>query len=240
MSIVNKSMYIYEDIKKRILNGEFDDSHILPTEKELESFYTASRNTIRKAIRKLNADGLVYSKTGSSNVILERIPVPDLLIDSGNINRPSKISNSAVKTKVLTFESIKVDEQMSKISSFKKNQRVYHVVRLRYINNVPTMIDDSYFNADLIPLLTESIVEKSIYEYIQKKLHKKIVGSKLVDRISLASELDHHFLDLENMNCVGLTQNWSYLETGEVFEFTEIHFSPKNYVRTRYIAQNEF
>lgn len=233
----NKSDFIYQDLKKKIINGAFDEDKILPTEKELETFYDASRNTVRKAIRQLNADGLIFSKVGSSNVVLERIEIPDLLIESGTIDQPSRIRQSTVRTKILRFELIQVDEELSRKSTFITGERVYHVIRLRYVNGIPSMIDDSFFRKKWIVPLDETIAAGSIYQYIKQKLRLRVVGSRLVDRIIPTTEIDEKYLDLDGMNCIGLTQNWSYLDSGDIFEYTEIHFAPKRYVRTRYINQ---
>lgn len=235
----NKSDSIYEQLKKRIYAGEFDEDQILPTEKVLEKAYNASRNTVRKAIRKLNSEGIIYSKPGSSNVVLKRIKVDDLLIDSGNINRPSILKDSSVETKVVSFERGKVDRLMAEKTTFPENDYYFHVVRLRIVDGKALMLDDSLFLAQVLPDLTADIAKGSIYQFIQHNYDRRIVGSKLVDRIILAGEMDKTYLQLNELNAVGLTQNWSYLDTGEIFEYTEIHFLPEAYVRTRFVSQKE-
>lgn len=228
---------IYEDLRVRIQNGEFDQYQVLPTEKILQEYYQVSRNTVRKAIRQLNSEGMVYSKPGSSNIVLKRIDIEDILIDSGNIDRPSAIAKSAVTTKVLHFEKKTVTEDVAKLTTFKVGETYYHVIRLRIVNGTPAMIDDSFFLSEFLPNLTQDIAQESIYSYLQKTTNYKIVGSRLVDRISYANDFDKEHLELENFNAIGLTQNWSYLDNGDIFEYTEIHFAPNSYVRTRFIAQ---
>lgn len=236
---INKSEKIYEDLKMRILEGEFDESQILPIEKILESEYGVSRNTIRKAIRQLNSEGLVYSKLGSANVVLQRVTVEDLLIDSGNMERGSKIQTDLIETKVLSLELVTVDSTLALQSMFQAGTTCYHVVRLRMINGQPGMIDNSFFRSDVVPRLTKEIAGQSIYQYIQSVTSHKIIGSRLVDRIILATDLDKKYLALQEENCIGLTQNWAYLDDGQIFEYTEIHFAPEQYVRTRFIGQKK-
>jgi DNA-binding GntR family transcriptional regulator len=236
---INKAEKIYEDLKLRILKGEFDERQILPIEKNLESEYEVSRNTIRKAIRQLNIEGLVYSKLGSANIVLQRVAVDDLLIDSGNMERGSKIQTDLIETKVLSLELVRVDSSLASQSMFQEGTNCYHVVRLRLINGQPGMIDDSFFKLDVVPKLTKEIAEQSIYQYIQSETNQKIIGSRLVDRIILATDLDKKYLKLQEENCIGLTQNWAYLDDGQIFEYTEIHFSPEQYVRTRFVGQKK-
>lgn len=236
---INKAEKIYEDLKMRILDGEFDESQILPIEKNLELEYNVSRNTIRKAIRQLNGEGLVYSKLGSANIVLQRVVVEDLLIDSGNMERGSKIQTKSIETKVLSLDLIIVDATLAAKSMFQVGTTCYHVVRLRLINGQPVMIDDSFFKSDVVPRLTREIAGQSIYRYIQAVTNHKIIGSRLVDRIILATDLDKNYLALQEENCIGLTQNWAYLDDGQIFEYTEIHFAPEQYVRTRFIGQKK-
>lgn len=239
MAQLNKANEIYTDLKRRILRGEFDTYQILPTEKTLEADYQASRNTIRKAIRQLNSDGLVYSKLGSANIVLQRVAVHDLLIDSGNTNRASIIQSEEVVTQVLAFETKQIDVKLAQKTMFPEDSICYHVIRLRIVNGRPGMIDDSFFLAEVVPNLSQTIAENSIYRYIQSISNQKIIGSRLVDRIILANDFDKQYLQLKKENCVGLTQTWSYLDTGKIFEYTEIHFAPEEYVRTRFVNQQQ-
>lgn len=237
---INKAEKIYKDLKLRIFKGEFDESQILPIEKKLEADYDVSRNTIRKAIRQLNVEGLVYSKLGSANIVLQKVTVEDLLIDSGNIERGSEIQTETLETKVLSLELVTIDSTLESQSMFTAGTICYHVVRLRLINGQPVMIDDSFFKSDVVPKLTKEIAGQSIYQYIQSVTHHKVIGSRLVDRIILATNLDKKYLDLKKENCIGLTQNWAYLDDGQIFEYTEIHFAPEHYVRTRFIGKKNY
>ncbi|HAB97727.1 MAG TPA: hypothetical protein DCE83_13495 [Enterococcus sp.] len=235
---INKSKVIFEDLKKRILLGEFDDDQVLPIEKELVIAYQVSRNTIRKAIRQLNGEGLIYSKPGSANIVLQRVFVEDVLINSGNMDRSTIIQTDQINTKVLSLKVVVVDDALAAQSMFQKGTKCLHVVRLRIVNGQPGMIDDSFFKLEVVSGLTKELAEESIYHYIHSISHQKIIGSRLVDRIVLATDFDKTHLRLQKENCIGLTQNWSYLDDGQIFEYTEIHFSPEQYVRTRFVTQN--
>lgn len=237
MSIKSKSDHIYLDLKKRIYSEEFDHYQILPTEKELELAYNASRNTVRKAIRLLNIEGLVYSKTGSSNVVLRRVPITDELISTGNVMRPSKIKHNDIETVVLSFNQSTVNAKLANKSTFDEGESVFHTVRLRIIGGKPMMIDDSYFREEIVSGLNQKIASQSIYEYIQKTLGLKIIGSKMADRVVKAEKMDRDNLVLGDKNCIAQTQNWAYIDSGEIFEYTEIHFSPEFYVRTRFVPR---
>ena len=53
------------DLKKRIENGEFEETKKLPTGGQLMKEYDASKNTISNAINLLVNDGLLFAIHGS-------------------------------------------------------------------------------------------------------------------------------------------------------------------------------
>lgn len=232
---MNKSDYIYNDLKKEILDGKFDKYRLLPIEVELQDKYQASRNTVRKAIRQLNYDGLIYSKEGSGNVVLERIEIPNLLIRSGDFEKPSTIAKEKVTTELLLFDKVNASKEIASSSFFQEDISLWHVVRLRFVDGLPAMIDNSYFRADLILKLSPTVSTGSIYRYIKEELCLKIIGSKLVDSVQLATDFEKKYLNLKEANCVARTQNWAYLDSGEIFEYTEISFAPNFYLRSRFM-----
>lgn len=51
---------IVNDLQKRIMNEEFEETRKLPTEEKLIEEYGVSRNTIRNAIKILMNLGIIY------------------------------------------------------------------------------------------------------------------------------------------------------------------------------------
>lgn len=56
---------IFEDLRRRILSGDWADGEQLPTERELAAEFDVSPNTVREGIRALGAIGLVEVRQGS-------------------------------------------------------------------------------------------------------------------------------------------------------------------------------
>lgn len=53
---------IYKQLRSKILNGSFRPGEMLPSENNLCSEFHASRETVRKGLKELEAEGLIYSK----------------------------------------------------------------------------------------------------------------------------------------------------------------------------------
>lgn len=73
MSIVDRSSpvplwaQIIEDLRARMMGGAFDDR--FPTDEELTTTYGVSRQTVREAVRRLQADGLVVRQRGRGTTL---------------------------------------------------------------------------------------------------------------------------------------------------------------------------
>ena len=63
-SIEKPTIYeqIYRDLRKKIFSGMLRPGDLLPSENQLCAEYTASRETVRKGLKALNQEGLVFSR----------------------------------------------------------------------------------------------------------------------------------------------------------------------------------
>src|SRR5215212_859993 len=68
---------VYREILGSIVGNEFTEGQKLPTEQALTERFTASRPTIREALSRLRADGIIATRQGSGTVVVAR-PDPDL------------------------------------------------------------------------------------------------------------------------------------------------------------------
>ncbi|WP_114809620.1 FadR/GntR family transcriptional regulator [Paraburkholderia kururiensis] len=68
---------IYTDILNRILEGEYKEGDRLPTEHALAERFETSRPTVREALARLRADGIVVTRHGSGTTVARR-PDPDV------------------------------------------------------------------------------------------------------------------------------------------------------------------
>lgn len=59
-----------EELKKRILGGEFDADRRLPSESALCAEYGVSRGTVRSALAALRTVGLISSRTGAGSYVM--------------------------------------------------------------------------------------------------------------------------------------------------------------------------
>jgi GntR family transcriptional repressor for pyruvate dehydrogenase complex len=68
---------VYREILDSIVKGGFAEGQKLPPEQALAETFSASRPTIREALSRLRADGIIATRQGSGTVVVKR-PDPDL------------------------------------------------------------------------------------------------------------------------------------------------------------------
>ncbi|WP_440962323.1 GntR family transcriptional regulator [Paenibacillus nitricinens] len=64
-----KYQLILDDIKSKILSGDYNVGEQIPTESALQSMYEVSRQTVRKAILELSNEGFLRSEKGSGTYV---------------------------------------------------------------------------------------------------------------------------------------------------------------------------
>lgn len=229
----NKFSDIYDTLKREILEGIYNDTMLLPTEMSLIEKFNTSRNTVRRAIKQLNDEGLVYSVKGRGVVILENSTIDKTFFKIGNFQGMKQISafnEIESKTKVNSFQEITVTEELAKKISFHPGERIYQVERLRILNDKAMMYDTSYFKKSILGPLEEDVFQHSIYEYIDHHLNFKVAASKTILKVVTAKQKDFDLLDLGQNNCVGEIENIVYTDLGKLFEHTFIRYIPNEYV----------
>lgn len=226
----NKS--IYQELKERVVAGKYNIKMRLPTEESLIEEFNVSRYAIRKAIKQLSDEGLVYSVKGKGVVVLEQTPQSQKIhlslneIDLQAVNRDKEINRSTI---IADFKQIIVDETISHKTSFAIGLPVYAIKRIRRINNKNAVLDINYFNAQIVPGITPEIAKDSIYSYIKDDLHRKIAVVKRQLIIEHADQVDYENLNLGINNCICNMISIAFNDDGKQFEYTESHFIPDNF-----------
>ncbi len=220
----NKFSEIYEVLKEEILDGKYTSNMMLPTELQLIERFSCSRNTVRRAISQLNTEGYVQSIKGKGVVVLENSCSNDFFLNMHNFKGVESIVEDKkvnTATSVLHFSKILIDNKLSKKTGFKVGSEVYYLHRLRYIDNIPKILDINYFLCSIVKDLDVSIAQGSIYKYIEECLGTKIVSSRKIFKLK-SYRAWVKTLPLNDYNCVGVIKNSVYTDDGKLFEYTEI------------------
>lgn len=105
---------IYEQIKKRILNGEYKSDMKLPSSRKLSKCLDISRNTVDYAYQQLVSEGLIYSKNKSGHYV-EDIRALSINISNGKKYTQVKSQNKCNYTYDLRYGSLKSTTRLAHI-----------------------------------------------------------------------------------------------------------------------------
>jgi len=208
----------------------------LAGEEELSERFSVTRNTIRRALKKLQAEGLVYTVKGRGVVVLEPITDNRVMFSAANhfgfqdlMSFPQNKFIKKLTTRVLTFEEIEINEDLSAHTSFNVGDIAYYIERLRMVNGKAMAIDTSYFRKESLPDLTITNAKDSIYQYIRDENIFKIAAARSVATVENVTDKETELLDLNGANCVGALKKYVYSDLGNLFECTETKYVPNHF-----------
>ncbi|RIL82880.1 UTRA domain-containing protein, partial [Staphylococcus equorum] len=143
----------------------------LPSEHQLVENYNVSRETVRKSLNMLVADGMIQKIRGKGSVVIYQgvteFPFADLM----SFKEVKSALHLQHQTVVHTFEKV----QASEVPHVKEALRIaldtplWHFVRYRQVEGVTKIIDEDYVLFELFPDLTEKVVQNSLYDYIENE-----------------------------------------------------------------------
>lgn len=219
---------IYLDLKRAVESGGYPYGELMPSENTLIARYGCSRNTIRRALAGLGEDGYVQPIHGKGVRVIYQ-PSERASFAVGGIEsfqETARRNRLNVVTRVVRFETVTVDQRLAERSGFPEGERLYDVLRVRYLDGKPLILDYNLFLKDLVPGLTPEIAERSVYAYIERDLGMQIVTSKRTITVEHASEEDKRLLVLGDYNCLAVVTGQTFNADGELFEYTQSRHQP--------------
>lgn len=183
---------IAEELRQQIESGELAPGSQLPTEFDLRDRFSASRNTVRDAIKSLSSLGLVVTRPGQGTYVTERIDPFVTTLSAGTetafgggegatylsevsrAHRKPFMSEPRVEIQLASGEianRLRVDEGTQLISRHQQ----------RHIDNTPWSLQTSFYPMRLVHdgaarLLEAANIQQGTVQYIQETLGLKQAG----------------------------------------------------------------
>lgn len=163
---------IKEDIVDDILSGVYRPGDMIPKQSDYAQKYNVSRLTVRKAIDDLVLKGVLVTEKGRGTYVQPIAAGNNCyrrsLGFSSNVNQPK----SKVRSKVLIIEEIKADKTLASHLQINEGDKVVHIERLRYINNICVALQKSFLARDRVGSICfedEHLEEHSLYQLLFEK-----------------------------------------------------------------------
>ena len=224
---------IYKDLKQKIEEGEYAYQALLPSEHQLILSYGCSRNTVRRALSNLVADGYVQTLPGKGvRNIYQAVEQASYTLGSIESFQESSLRNRRRgSTRVLQFMELTADQKIEARTGFPEGAELYYVQRLHYLDQKPLIINHNYFLKSAVPGLSADIAGKSVYDYLENTLHMTIVNSKRTVTVEKITQIDEKYLELnvDDYNCLAVITSQTYNSDGVMFEYTQSRHRPDHF-----------
>jgi GntR family transcriptional regulator len=212
-------------LRQGIDTGRFPPHSTLPTEQDLQIHFDLSRTPIRQAIGKLVADGLVARRRSQGTVVLPR-PFEENLQMLSSFTEEVMRRGQQPRAKLIEFTIQSADTQDCQALGLPEHAEVYHIRRVRYIDQEPVGLIVSHVPVGLVPQLKpedfhESGPQQSIY-YVLEKVHdlKLVRASEIFDAVGL-DETAAAVLELPPLSPILSRSRVTYTPEGKAAAFEQ-------------------
>ncbi len=155
---------VLTDLRRRLDSGEFTVR--FPGDAELVEHYNVSRHTIREAVRRLQADGLLERRRGQGTFVTKAIEQPIGTLYS--LYRSIEDSGAVQRSVVRYLEERRDDKAEAMLGC--PGQPLVYLERLRLADGEPIALDCSWLPTSLArPLLGVDFGHTALYEELANR-----------------------------------------------------------------------
>jgi len=171
-------------LREKILMGEFQNGTLLPSETQLCDLYNVSRITVRQALDELTRDGLISRVQGKGTIVRNPDRKPFNVTSTTGFKRSTSNETTKVHSEILSIDTIASDSTLLEafhLSSVTRDSSFVRIRRLRYVNDIPSVILTSFVRKEVGEKMLEyDLTTASFYELIESIVGLKIICNKCI------------------------------------------------------------
>lgn len=220
--MLNKYYDIYLNLKSKILDQDYKEGELLPSENDLAKQYSVSRETIRKALDYLSKDGLIQKQKGRGSIVLNQkifnFPISGLT----SFKELAESQGMNTQTILLSNKQIPVSQELDRKIKNDEWKEVLAIERIRQVDQQNVILDYDYLDPEIIGSIPDGRLVDSLYDYLEKDLQLTISFASKEIVVENVTETDRMHLDLRDEdNHLVVIRSHVYLEDARCFQFSE-------------------
>ncbi len=219
---------IADAIRNKISIGELKVGEALPTEAQLREEFSVSRVTVRQALKLLVENDELESVQGSGTYVKESKVNYDIFQQS-NFQEKWAHLDVVTRSDVLAFEVKPCSLAMSEHLDIKEGELVFYVKRVRFIDDNPITVEETWLPVALFPDLTYQVMQASKYDFIENTKGMVIDRSEQELVPILPPEDVAHQLGINPAQPIIEKRTRGYLSNNTVFEYSRNYFTSNDY-----------
>ena len=187
-----------QTLKELIQNGTLVVGEQIPTENEFCDALAISRPTVRQALKELINEGLLTRKKPLGTFVSQPKIDSYFFEQLASYDDEMKLLGLKPSTKVLLIEEILANNEIAENLKIKETDNIIHLKRLRFTNEEPMVVVETYLPSKLFPqLINIDFNETSLYETLEtnyqccpQSVHRTIEATLADDEVARLLEID--------------------------------------------------
>ena len=167
----NEPLYLQlkKILRTAVVNGEYVPGQQIPTEQELMKQYNVSRITVRRAIQELINEKYLIKSQGKGTFV-SQTRLSRELVKLKSFTEGCEDNHQVAKSQVLSVTVDKANKHDISRLGVSAEDKVIHITRLRFRDDVPFLIEHSYYQYPQYEFLLHHNLSGSIYAILKEKL----------------------------------------------------------------------
>ena len=215
---------IENDIKDKIISGEYQAGQMLPSESKFCEMYQVSRVTVRNAISDLVEQGILIRKHGKGTFV-ENQKIPSNLITFSDFTTTCRENNIKINTHILCVRRQEASMYDIRTLNLKENDDIVYIKRIRYADSHPVIIEHVHLPyKEYSFLLNEDLEDRSLYKTIEQHMGsnpENYCHTKICLEASAATPEEALFLKLQPGNPLFILKEEIISDSGQPIHWTK-------------------
>lgn len=229
-NIVPKYYQLANILRDRILAGEFAAQQAIPSERQLEEQYNLSRPTIRQAIDLLERQGYLYRVHGKGTFVSP----PKLqkgMLELTSFSEDMRNRGLEPGQRILEFGPVPAPTKVQRQLGLEEDAPVLRIKRLRYGNQEPIGLQDSYLALPKNQIITREEVEQkgSIYSILEERFGIYPTEADETLEVTLATPEESELLQISLGSPLLLNERTLWSQDRHAIEFVSILYRGDRY-----------
>ncbi|MBC7232876.1 MAG: GntR family transcriptional regulator [Chloroflexi bacterium] len=208
-------------LASQIASGELRPHQKLPSERELCQRFGISRMTVRQALGSLAKEGLIYSRPGKGVFVADPTRGLEVRVSLAGFSEDIRRSGAKPSSVLMEARLLLATPELAQALHLFELEEVVKVERLRLVNHVLLALHTAYLPHRLCPnILQYNLAVESLFHTLKKVYGLRLARAEQTVRAVLAGPRELKLLGLSDPAPVLSAERTTYLDTGEVIEFS--------------------
>jgi len=230
---MNKIQPLYVQVKEKIIDaissGRYEPGDQLPSQRDLAEEFNLSHMTVRRIITDLINDDVIYSIPGKGIFVSEGKQEAE---SSPLVSFTEEMKRRGMQpsSKILASEIIYASTPLASLFKVEVGFPLFYLRRLRLADDKPIAVQASYLRHSRCQGITERDLEnQSLYDVLCHHFNLCLMHGEMSIEAALADQEHANLLGAQLPCALLITEQLTYLDNGEVIEFTRSAYRGDRY-----------